>query len=64
MNKELELKEKPTQERDFVEIYQETKDDVFPHSIYTLPLAVAVMTNKFLVGIPYYRQSKYFLIMG
>ena len=45
-------------------IYQETKDDAFPHSICTPSLASAIMANKFLVGIPYYRQSRYFFDNG
>ena len=45
-------------------IYQEIKDDVFPHSICTPSLVSAIMTNKFLVGIPYYRQSEYFFDKG
>ena len=45
-------------------IYQEIKDDVFPHSICTPSLASAIMTNKFLIGIPYYRQSEYFFDNG
>ncbi len=46
------------------QIYQEAKEDAFPHSICTPSLAAAVMTNKFLIGIPYYRQSEYFFDNG
>ncbi len=45
-------------------IHQEIKDDVFPHSICTPSLVSAIMTNKFLVGIPYYRQSEYYFDNG
>lgn len=45
-------------------IYQELKDDPFSHSICTPSLASAIMTNKFLIGIPYYRQSEYFFDNG
>ncbi len=45
-------------------VYQETKDDVFPNSICTPSLASAIMTNKFLIGVPYYRQSQYFFDEG
>ncbi len=45
-------------------IYQKTKDDVFPNSICTPSLASAIMTNKFLIGVPYYRQSQYFFDKG
>lgn len=36
-------------------------DDVFPHSICTPELVVNTCTNKFLYGIPYYRQTETFL---
>lgn len=45
-------------------IFQEKKDDAFPNSICTPSLASGIMTNKFLIGIPYYRQSKYFFDEG
>lgn len=45
-------------------IYQKSSEDNFPHSICTPSLASAIMTNKFLVGIPYYRQSLYFFNEG
>lgn len=40
-------------------IYQELKSDNYPNSICTPSLAASIMTNKFLLGVPYYRESKY-----
>lgn len=40
-------------------IYQKLKTDNYPNSICTPTLASSIMTNKFLLGVPYYRQSKY-----
>ncbi len=45
-------------------IFQKVKEDAFPHSVCTPSLASAIMTNKFLIGIPYYRQSAYFFDNG
>lgn len=45
--------------------YQGIKEnDVFPHSICTPELAVNTCINKFLYGIPYYRQTETFLNKG
>ena len=38
--------------------YQGVMTDPFPHSICTASLAVDIMTNKFMYGLPYYRQSE------
>lgn len=41
-------------------IYQKAnKDDPYPHSICTPSLASNIITNKFVLGIPYYRQEQY-----
>lgn len=40
------------------------KNDNFAHSICTPSLASTIMSNKFLIGIPYYRQSAYFFNEG
>ena len=40
------------------QFYQKIKTDPFPHSICTSDLATNVMINKFMYGIPYYRQSE------
>ena len=40
------------------------KDDPFPHSICTPSLAAQIMADKFLLGIPYYRQSQYYYDEG
>lgn len=45
-------------------IYEYTKDDPFPHSICTPSFASIVMKDKFLLGIPYYRQSMYYYDEG
>lgn len=37
--------------------YQGLKTDPFPHSICTPELAVNFMVNKFMYGLPYYRQA-------
>lgn len=37
-------------------IYQKAyEDDFYPHSICTPSLASNIITNKFVLGIPYYR---------
>lgn len=38
--------------------YQAVKNDPFPHSICSASLAANVIANKFLYGLPYYRQSE------
>lgn len=45
-------------------IIQEIKDDPFPHSICTPSLAAQIMVDKFLLGVPYYRQSQYYYDEG
>ena len=40
------------------------KDDPFPHSICTPSLAAQIMVDKFLLGVPYYRQSQYYYDEG
>lgn len=45
-------------------IYQALKDDPFPHSICTASFASQIMKDKFLLGIPYYRQSQYYYDEG
>lgn len=40
-------------------IYQKTKDDAYPHSFCTPSFASEVIYNKFILGIPYYRQEEY-----
>lgn len=40
-------------------IYQKLKDDKYPHSFCTPSFASEVVTNKFVLGTPFYRQSKY-----
>lgn len=45
--------------------YQGIKEnDVFPHSICTPELVINTCINKFLYGIPYYRQTETFLNNG
>lgn len=41
--------------------YQAISDDIFPHSYWTSSLASFIFCNKFLLGLPYYRQEKYIL---
>lgn len=38
-------------------IYQKIKDDIYPHSFCTPSFASEVIYNKFILGIPYYRQE-------
>lgn len=46
-------------ERNTKNFYQAVKeDDPFPHSICTPELATNIMINKFMYGLPYYRQSE------
>ena len=45
-------------------IFECTKDDSFPHSICTPSFASQIMKDKFLLGIPYYRQSMYYYDEG
>lgn len=45
-------------------IHQQTKDDPFPHSICTPSFAATIMKDKFLLGIPYYRQAQYYYDKG
>lgn len=45
-------------------IYQAIKDDPFPHSICTASFVSQIMKDKFLLGIPYYRQSQYYYDEG
>ena len=40
-------------------IYQKPKDDKYPHSFCTPSFASEALTNKFVLGTPFYRQSKY-----
>ena len=40
-------------------IYQKLKDDKYPHSFCTPSFASEVVANKFVLGTPFYRQSKY-----
>ena len=40
-------------------IYQKIKDDIYPHSFCTPSFASEVIYNKFILGIPYYRQEEY-----
>ena len=40
------------------------KDDPFPHSICTPSFAAQIMVDKFLLGVPYYRQSQYYYDEG
>ena len=40
-------------------IYQKLKDDKYPHSFCTPSFASEVVTNKCVLGTPFYRQSKY-----
>lgn len=40
-------------------IYQKLKDDKYPHSFCTPSFASEVVTNKFVLGTPLYRQAKY-----
>ena len=41
-------------------IYQAIKDDPFPHSICTASFVSRIMKDKFLLGVPYYRQAEYY----
>lgn len=45
-------------------IHQQIKDDPFPHSICTPSFAAQIMKDKFLLGVPYYRQSQYYYDEG
>ena len=45
-------------------IYQQIRDDPFPHSICTSSLASQIMKDKFLLGVPYYRQEQYYYNEG
>lgn len=45
-------------------IYQVVKDDPFPHSICTASFVSQIMKDKFLLGIPYYRQAEYYYNEG
>ena len=45
-------------------IYQQIKNDAFPHSICTPSFASQIMKDKFLLGVPYYRQSQYYYDEG
>lgn len=40
-------------------IYQKLKDDKYPHSFCTPSFASEAIANKFVLGTPFYRQSKY-----
>lgn len=40
-------------------IYQKAKDDAYPHSFCTPSFASEIVHNKFVLGIPYYRQEQY-----
>ena len=40
-------------------IYQKIKEDKYPHSFCTPSFASEVIYNKFILGIPYYRQEEY-----
>lgn len=41
------------------QIFQKVKDDSFSHSFCTSSFAAEILSNKFILGVPYYRQSKY-----
>lgn len=45
-------------------IYQVIKDDPFPHSICTPSFVSQIMKDKFLLGVPYYRQAEYYYNEG
>lgn len=45
-------------------IHQQIKDDPFPHSICTPSFASQIMKDKFLLGVPYYRQAQYYYDEG
>lgn len=45
-------------------IHQQIKDDPFPHSICTPRFAATIMKDKFLLGVPYYRQAQYYYDEG
>ena len=43
---------------------KDTSNDPFPHSICTSSLATNIMVNKFMYGLPYYRQAEVMLNNG
>ena len=45
-------------------VYQAVKDEVFPHSICTASFVSQTMKDKFLLGVPYYRQAEYYYNEG
>lgn len=45
-------------------IYQKAKDDPFPHSVCTPSFASQALKDKFLLGVPYYRQAEYYYNEG
>ena len=40
-------------------VYQKIKDDIYPHSFCTPSFASEIIYNKFILGVPYYRQEEY-----
>ena len=40
-------------------IYQKARNDIYPHSFCTPSFAAETIYNKFILGIPYYRQEEY-----
>lgn len=45
-------------------LYQQLKNDPFPHSVLTPSFAATVLADKFLLGVPYYRQAQYYYNEG
>ena len=45
-------------------IYQRIKEDPFPNSYCTPSFASESINNKFVLGIPYYRQENYLVEDG
>lgn len=40
-------------------VYQKLVDDPYPNSVFTPSSALEIINNKFLLGVPYYRQEQY-----
>lgn len=45
-------------------LYQQLKNDPFPHSPLTPSFAATILADKFLLGVPYYRQAQYYYNEG
>ena len=45
-------------------IYEESSDDIFPHSPLTASLAANIITMKYQLGIPFYRYAQYLTTKG